>query len=85
FMPLSEGFEKYSVWIETAENPVRDSSVFKVFVFKKGKVTAYKLEDTTIEDIHDLSNDELVQLASESTNKTLDELANNINSTTRVD
>src|SRR5690606_14883313 len=67
FMPLSEGFEKYSVWIQTDENPVRDSNVNKVFVFKKGKVTAYKLEDTAIEEIHDLSDDELVQLASDFT------------------
>ncbi|MFD1019527.1 hypothetical protein [Thalassobacillus hwangdonensis] len=79
FMPISEGFEEYSVWIETAESPVRDSNVNKVFVFNKGKVTVYQLEDTTIEDIHDLSDDELVQLASEYTNKTLDELADTIN------
>lgn len=81
FMPLSEGFEEYPVWIETAESPVRDSSVDKVFIFKKGKVTAYKLEDTTIEDILDLSDDELVQLASKSTNKILDDLVDNVNST----
>ncbi|GIN57999.1 hypothetical protein J8TS2_23180 [Lederbergia ruris] len=78
FMPLSEGFEKYSVWIQTDENPVRDSNVNKVFVFKKGKVTAYKLEDTAIEEIHDLSDDKLVQLASESTDKILDELVDKI-------
>lgn len=81
FMAISEGFEKYPVWIQTAENPVRDSKVSNVFVFKKGRVTAYKLEDTTIEDIHDLSNDELVKLASESTNKNLDKLADEINNT----
>lgn len=59
-MPLSEGLEEYSVWIETDENPVRDSSVDKVYLFKKGEVKAYKLEDITIEDFHDPSDDELV-------------------------
>lgn len=77
FMPISEGFEKYSVWIETDGEPVRDSTIENVYVFKKGKVTMYNLDSkqgsVAIEDILDMSDDELIKLA----HKTSDEIYEN--------
>lgn len=80
FMPLSEGFEEYSVWIETDEDPVRDSKINNIYVFKKGKVTMYNLDDgeigasgVVIEDILDMSDDELIKFARETSNKLYDD------------
>lgn len=86
FMPLSEGLEKYPVWVETIEDPVRDSKIKNIYVFKKGKVTMYNLDgsDTdqssvVIEDILDMSDDELIKFARETSNKIYDDYEKEVN------
>jgi hypothetical protein len=69
-LPLSEGFEKYPVWIETEDELSRSSHIDNIYVFKKGKVTMYSLEgSSTIEDVLDLSDKELIKLAREASNE----------------
>ena len=66
FMPLSDGLEEYPVWIQTDENPGRNTYVNGVYVFENGEVTGYtNFSDLNIEDIIDLSDDELIQTAKE--------------------
>lgn len=73
FMPIGKGFEEYPVWIETAEEPVRDSKIKNVYVFENGKVTMYNLDNSdskvVIEDILEMSDKELTKLARETSNK----------------
>lgn len=75
-LPLSEGFETFPVWIKTADEPVRDSKIDNIYVFKDSKVTMYNLDGSNtdrgsvaIEDILGMSDDELVKFASETSNK----------------
>lgn len=70
YMSLSEGFEEYPVWIETEDEPTRDSNIDNIYVFEKGKVNMYNLGGSnTIEDILELSDDELIKLARETSNE----------------
>lgn len=77
FMPISKGFEEYPVWIETAEEPVRDSKIKNVYVFENGKVTMYNLDNSdstvVIEDILEMSDKELTKFARETSNKIYDD------------
>ena len=43
FMPISEGFEEFSVWIESEENPVRDSKIKDFYVFDDDEVSMYPI------------------------------------------
>jgi len=66
YMPLSEGFEEYPVWIETEGEPTRDSNIDNIYVFNKGKVSMYNIDGgSTIEDILNLSDEELIKFARE--------------------
>ncbi|OAK70769.1 hypothetical protein [Lederbergia galactosidilytica] len=79
-MPISEGFEKYPVWVEVYEDPVRDTEIQNIYVFKKGEVTTYNLNEgdigksgVVIEDILGMSDDELIKFASKTSNKQYDD------------
>lgn len=81
FMPISKGFVKYPVWIETVEDPIRDSKIKNIYVFKKDKVTMYNLDGASgivIEDILDMSDDELIKFAYDTSNDIYDELEKEI-------
>lgn len=66
FMPISEGFEEFSIWIESEENPVRDSKIKNIYVFDKDEVTLYPVDGSyVIEDILELSDEDLKKLAQE--------------------
>ncbi|WP_062108729.1 hypothetical protein [Bacillus niameyensis] len=65
---ISEGFEKYPLWIGTSDDPGRDTYVHSVSVFENGKVTEYGVSDLYIKDIIDLSDDEIIQLAKANSN-----------------
>lgn len=79
FMPISEGVEKYSVWIETDENPVRDSVIKNIYAFNKDKVTVYNMtgdntkQKVVIEDILDMSDEKIITFAQETSNKIYDD------------
>lgn len=84
FMPLSEGFEKYPVWMTVSgEEPVRTSTINSVFVFEEGKVKYYKVseEKLTIEESLDMSDDEFLQFAKEASDKMYEEMEEKITST----
>ncbi len=79
-MPISEGFETYSVWMETKKEPVRDTIIENIYVFEKGKVNLYKMYDrdsglsgVKLEDILDMSDKELIKFARETSEKLYDE------------
>lgn len=63
-LPISEGLEEYAVWFKTSENPGRDTYVSSMYVFENGKVTISNL-DLPIEDIINLTDDEILQYAKE--------------------
>lgn len=67
FMPISEGFEDYSLWIVTSDNPERSSSISSLYVFKNDVVTYYFniLDKPRIEEINGLSDDEIIQIVSD--------------------
>ncbi len=69
-LSLSEALEKYPIWIETRKEPSRDSGVRAVYIFDSGKVEKYDTTNTsgfvyTVEEIIDMSDDEIIQLASD--------------------
>lgn len=80
YLPISEGFEEYPVWILTEDTPDRGSDIRQILVFKSGEVTTYKFNvdskyanELAIEDILNLSDDELIKVAAETSNKKYDE------------
>ncbi|MFG6147540.1 LptM family lipoprotein [Halobacillus sp. B23F22_1] len=80
FMPLSEGLGKYPVWIETDENPVRDSKINNIYVFNNSQLTIYPLDNgdigtsgVVLEDILDMSDEELIKFARKTVNNLYDD------------
>ncbi|WP_121616640.1 hypothetical protein [Virgibacillus halodenitrificans] len=66
FMSISKGFEDYSIWIETSDTPERKSNVSGLYIFKDGEAEYYDgFSEVFIEDIIDLSDDEIIQYAKE--------------------
>ncbi|MED4128597.1 hypothetical protein [Shouchella miscanthi] len=65
FTKISDGFEEYSVWIETSNTPTRNSSVRALFVFSNGNVTSYSNiigeNKLTLEEANELTDDELIK------------------------
>ncbi|GAF20708.1 hypothetical protein JCM19047_361 [Bacillus sp. JCM 19047] len=65
FTKISDGFEEYSVWIETSNTPTRNSSVRALFVFLNGNVTSYSNiigeNKLTLEEVNELTDDELIK------------------------
>lgn len=78
YLPISEGFEDYSVWMDVSiwkngdGGVIRTSEIESVFVFDNGEVTRYGSPDNsselsnelTMEDVHDLSDKEIIKLVS---------------------
>lgn len=72
FMPISQGLEEYSVWIETGDALDRNSFVKAVFVFEDHQVTRYTdFSKLSIEDIIDLTDDEIIEYVRENAQFTL--------------
>lgn len=69
FMPISDGFEEYSLWIKTSNNPDRNSTLQEILLFKNGVVKHYRNisdeDKLTIEELMDLSDSEIVNYANE--------------------
>lgn len=66
FTLISKGFEKYPVWFVANSELTRTSRIDEVLVFKDGDVTSYRGYETfTIEEMNELTDDEIVQHASE--------------------
>jgi len=70
-MPISEGLEEYSVWIEAfaSDGIDRNSRVRGVYIFENGEATHYyNISDEDklkIEEINDLTDDEIIQYVKE--------------------
>ncbi|MBM7839948.1 hypothetical protein JOC54_003228 [Alkalihalobacillus xiaoxiensis] len=65
FMEISEGFENFSVWIETSDTPNRDSQVRGIYVFDDGQASSYfNISDKlTLEEVNDLTDEEIIEHA----------------------
>lgn len=65
FILLSEGLEKYPVWIETKEELEENSEISGVYVFENDKVKKFNLSELSleVEEIVDMSDRELVKIA----------------------
>ncbi|KQL58355.1 MULTISPECIES: hypothetical protein [Bacillaceae] len=65
FKKISDGFEEYSVWIETSNTPSRESSIRALFVFSDENLTSYgNINDEdklTLEEVNELTDDELIK------------------------
>jgi len=65
-LPLSEAFEKHAVWFLTDTDPGRNTYVSQIYVFENEEATVYSnLSSSSIEDIIDLTDEEIVQYAEE--------------------
>lgn len=65
-MPISKGFEKYSVWFQTSDKPDRKSKISAVYIFEDGKVMDYRgFSELNIEDIIKLTDEEIVKTVKE--------------------
>ncbi|UUI01770.1 hypothetical protein NP439_17190 [Oceanobacillus jeddahense] len=72
-MPLSEGLEEYCSWFKVS-NVVRDARVEGFSVFENGEVTVCYFDPyPNLEDVLELSDDEIIELANESKTRNLGE------------
>src|SRR5690625_220682 len=64
FMPLSDALEKYSLWFKVEGDPyeiTRNSTVDDMFIFENGTVSKYRARWLTVEDLIDMSDDEIIE------------------------
>lgn len=83
-MPISDGVEEYKVWLEVDLPLERNSSVQYIYKFENGEVTRYQTfqDNITIDDIHDLTENEIIHLAEKVYDEYLDEKINSDNKLT---
>lgn len=72
FIPISEALEEYSVWLVTSDTPDRNSTVSGMYVFENGEVSyypeaTYQGDRLTLEEINNLTDDEIIEYAKENT------------------
>src|SRR5690625_1032074 len=63
-MPLSDALEKYSLWFKVEGDPyelTRNSVIDDIFVFEKDTVKQYRVRWLKLEDVIDMSDDEIIE------------------------
>lgn len=64
FIPISDALEEYSLWFKVEGDPfelTRNSVVDDVFVIEGGKVEQYRARDFELEDLIEMSDDEIIE------------------------
>lgn len=79
-LTISEGFQEHPVWVVVRGTSAidRNSNIREVIEFEDGKATVYEVEELKIEDILDLSDDELVDLVAKNLNEKHDEMSKDV-------